>query len=302
MEVNMSSIFEQIQQTDLDYIIVKTTSYGPFAEDLFFLIKAGEKLWEIPHSQSEGIMKWFETIPNLNYLELIKSMGCVSDHLFVIYRKSGYPALDEETLLVRLEKFLSRISTMDPEQINKVKDKLLFFYESFERTYHNLEHIHQCLWELDQVNDFSLDKATVELAIWFHDLVYDPTSKKNEERSQSLMKQMLSEFVNTDILDRASQIILGETLSLEGLIFHDIDFAILGQSTVDYQIYLQNIMEEFIDVPRIVFYIRRKKLLKGLLKDKIYLTETFNERYEESAIANINRELEKWPYRVLPAL
>ena len=56
-------------------------------------------------------------------------------------------------------------------------------YAEPHRAYHNLTHISQCLAEFDQVRHITGNPEEVELAIWFHDLIYDPHAKDNEAQS-----------------------------------------------------------------------------------------------------------------------
>src|SRR4051812_20768490 len=51
------------------------------------------------------------------------------------------------------------------------------------RHYHTLTHIVACLDELDVVRPLCRDADAVETALWYHDLVYDPSRADNEERS-----------------------------------------------------------------------------------------------------------------------
>ena len=62
-------------------------------------------------------------------------------------------------------------------------DALLAAYSEKHRHYHTIKHIDHCLRELDGAKSLAHDPAEVELALWFHDAIYDPHSSKNEERS-----------------------------------------------------------------------------------------------------------------------
>lgn len=82
--------------------------------------------------------------------------------------------------------------------------------------------------------------------------------------------------------------------------FFDIDFSILGQRELEYNAYKQNIRLEYIQIPSLIYYFKRKSFLKKLLQKKIYQTQWFSERYEEQAIKNIKHELSEMPFKILP--
>jgi predicted metal-dependent HD superfamily phosphohydrolase len=60
---------------------------------------------------------------------------------------------------------------------------LVKFYGESHRAYHTLEHIEDCLDALDQAKDELDNVDQVELAIWFHDIIFAPGQADNEERS-----------------------------------------------------------------------------------------------------------------------
>ena len=59
-------------------------------------------------------------------------------------------------------------------------------YDAPFRQYHNLHHILECLRLCDEVSSLLVDRDAVELALWFHDAVYDTGSSTNELRSAEL--------------------------------------------------------------------------------------------------------------------
>lgn len=55
-----------------------------------------------------------------------------------------------------------------------------------DRHFHNLDHIRDCLRHFDEVAPLLADPDAVELALWFHDAIYDPGDPTNERRSAEL--------------------------------------------------------------------------------------------------------------------
>jgi len=56
-------------------------------------------------------------------------------------------------------------------------------YAESQRHYHNQQHIAECLAEFDAARHLAQQPVALELALWFHDAVYDPKAGDNEEQS-----------------------------------------------------------------------------------------------------------------------
>jgi predicted metal-dependent HD superfamily phosphohydrolase len=59
-------------------------------------------------------------------------------------------------------------------------------YDEPFREYHNLRHILDCLRLCDEIGPLLVDRDAVEIALWFHDAVYDRGASTNELKSAEL--------------------------------------------------------------------------------------------------------------------
>jgi predicted metal-dependent HD superfamily phosphohydrolase len=306
----MRKNYTDLKPEDVDYILVKTTSGGPWTDDVFFLVfsEGTDSFWEIPQSSHREFLDWIKTFPDVNMEQFMKSMGCTEDRIFILYRGPKHPVLSERnknSLKKRLLDFLIGNFNGSAENLTEISENIFKSYEENYRHYHNLEHIQHALWELDQIENQNINKKHIELAIWYHDVIYSQSSKTNEADSAQKMKIDLDPLNTSINLHEVYDMILanpykGKDLSETEKYFWDIDYSILGQRELEYMVYKQNIRLEYNRVPSLIFHFKRKAFLKNLLKRGIYQTQEFKQRYEAQALTNIKSELSKAPYKYIP--
>lgn len=91
------------------------------------------------------------------------------------------------------------------------------------RHYHTLNHIRYCLDRLDEVRELVQDAEAVELALWFHDVVYDASADDNELRSAFLFDSRLGVHLPTRRANRIHAMIMA-TVHPSGATCHDAQF------------------------------------------------------------------------------
>lgn len=167
-------------------------------------------------------------------------------------------------------------------------------YSEPHRAYHNRLHIDECLQELDRVRGEARNPLAVELAIWFHDVIYDPRAHDNEEQSARFASECLKE-ASKELVRHVSKLILITKTHEPGYIddgslLVDIDLSTLGKPPERFSRFESGIRTEYSWVPADVYRQKRVEILEGFLKrDRIYLTDTFRERYEDAARRNLSK-------------
>jgi predicted metal-dependent HD superfamily phosphohydrolase len=78
-----------------------------------------------------------------------------------------------------------------PADAYPVFDLLVAAYSAPDRHYHNLEHLAEMFRVAARLTLITDDPSAVQLAVWFHDAVYDPRASDNEARSADLAATLL---------------------------------------------------------------------------------------------------------------
>ncbi len=177
-------------------------------------------------------------------------------------------------------------------------EELLSLYGERERAYHNAVHIVHVLRELDRARSFLEDPEQVELALWYHDAIYNTQEKGNEEKSAELAQQRLRRAgLDFSFIDGVTALILATKHQAlphtqDGRFLVDMDLSILGKNEKEFDEYERDIREEYSWVLDDLFKEGRSKLLHSFLeRESLYSTDFFRQRYEEQARMNIKRSL-----------
>ncbi len=171
-------------------------------------------------------------------------------------------------------------------------------YSEPHRAYHTLQHIGHCLDELEQARDLAVNPDAVELALWYHDAIYDTKAKDSEERSAALAVEMVR---NASLPDNLGQSVTNLIMATKHAatpsdsdvqLLVDIDLSILGQAEEGFDEYERQVRKEYEWVSEDAFVAGRSAILKSFLeRSDIYATQFFRDKYETQARRNIARSL-----------
>jgi len=199
--------------------------------------------------------------------------------------------------LERWSRFWGRLEADgNPEPVYRLLSDL---YAEPQRAYHTLRHLTHCLDELEDARHLAEHPNDVEMALWFHDAIYDPKSKDNEQKSAELAQRIAQEARLPEAFGtRVAALILatrhhGLPEGADARLLVDIDLAILGRPRGEFDDYEANIRKEYLFVPWPEYRPARSAVLRSFLdRTAIYGTEFFQNKYESRAKANLERSLE----------
>lgn len=168
-------------------------------------------------------------------------------------------------------------------------------YTAPGRYYHDLAHIEDCLAVLAGVGDLSTaEHEILTEAIWWHDVVYDPTRSDNEELSAELAEAKLRPDLRQEVgrLIRLTKTHRVEPSDRLGAILVSIDLSTLGAEPARYDAYAAAIRREFAHVADDDYRAGRAKVLREFLSRPVIFPDAgLAARYDRQARDNVAREL-----------
>lgn len=173
-------------------------------------------------------------------------------------------------------------------------------YAEPHRHYHTRSHLAQIFELFEENRLFIRDPAAVIGAIFFHDVIYDPVSAKNEDESAlHAVRNLAALGAPVPFCARVAHLIRMTASHKpargddDAALFLDMDMAILGAPAAAYDRYAQQVRMEFEPHfgPQAYIHGRLQKFIAPVLAtDRIFMTPLMHDRYEAQARINIQRE------------
>ncbi|WP_244135279.1 MULTISPECIES: hypothetical protein [Burkholderia] len=193
------------------------------------------------------------------------------------------------------ERFVALWSCSGGAHAEDVYRMLARCYTEPARHYHTLVHVRRCLRQLDLARESIPEPDAVELALWFHDVIFVPGAKDNEQNSADWFQRRAAGRIRA--CDQIGAMILATTHSgiaagLDTRFVCDIDLAVLGASRGQFREDGRRLRAERPDLDDRAYDLHERAILRGLLvRPRIYLTDFFYTRCERQARRNLNWRL-----------
>jgi len=168
------------------------------------------------------------------------------------------------------------------------------------RYYHDRKHVSACLQWLDRCRTKMHHPHEVELAIWFHDAIYQPFAQDNERQSAIWADKFLQQNgAGAEVRRRLEALIMatehrGKPESSDESLLLDIDLAILGTPAEDYAAFETAVRLEYAQVLWPVYRERRMQVLANFLsRPALYSNEPFVAELSAQARCNLNWAIQR---------
>jgi len=172
-----------------------------------------------------------------------------------------------------------------------------------QRHYHTWAHVEALLGHYQRWKAEFHRPEPVLWALYWHDAIYDPAARDNEEQSARLLEHDAAGHLTAGDLAFAATIVratathtvpdgLAEHDAADLSLFLDLDLSILAAPRPVYDRYEQDIRAEYAFVPEERFRAGRSAILKGFLqRERLYFTPLAHREWEEAARANLARAI-----------
>ena len=176
--------------------------------------------------------------------------------------------------------------------------QLVAAYQQPQRKYHTLEHLRECLARFEPVLDLAPHPGEVELALWFHDAVYEVRGQDNELQSAEWARRSaLAGGASAESAGRIHALIMATRhdalpAGADEQLLVDVDLSILGAAPERFDEYEHQVQAEFAWVPGWMFRSKRRAILDGFLaRPFIFHTAHFRAALESQARENLRRSI-----------
>lgn len=190
--------------------------------------------------------------------------------------------------------FCNRVGISSSDEYGNV---IYASYGAPDRHYHVLEHIDSMLQAFDSCRHRFVHPDEVEYAIFMHDIIYDMRANDNERRSAELAADWIvrsTARLDTSVVQELvmATVHKDQPTNEDARLLVDIDTMVFAGEWSAYLRYASAIRLEYAWVPEAVYRSERARILKRFLgKERVFLTDLFDDAAEERARENILHEI-----------
>lgn len=182
---------------------------------------------------------------------------------------------------------------------DSVYDDLVACYGEAHRRYHTLHHIDDCLERFDGVEHLPPDPCAVELALWFHDVIFAAPARDNERRSAQFYLERSAGAAPRFCRRVCSMIIasnhVGAMSRPDESYMRDIDLAGFGHPWPSFRATTDVVRAEYLHLSDAQFAAGMSSFFAILLaRRSIFHSEHFRNACEATARANIAGLRAEW--------
>lgn len=184
------------------------------------------------------------------------------------------------------------LASADDESAD-VHARLVESYSEPQRFYHTLGHIEHCLSLFDKISAELQNPEALELAIWFHDVIYRPGAKDNEQLSADQFMALTRNIFSNNVRDTVYQHIMAtvhdgsEFENADTNYMLDIDLSSFGRPWPEFIQDSDNLRLEMGDLSDEVFYKRQASFQNRLFsRPRFFRSKYFYDHFESQAKQN----------------
>jgi predicted metal-dependent HD superfamily phosphohydrolase len=181
-----------------------------------------------------------------------------------------------------------------------IHQRLVDAYNEPQRRYHTLPHIDHCLSLFDQCKSLTANPDALEIAVWFHDVIFEPGKRDNEALSARLYAELSVDVHDNEFRELVGRLIMatlhdGSSLDdSDAGYMVDIDLSSFGLPWEEFLRDSQHLRAECPQLSDAEYYRRTGKFQACLLaKPHFYVTDFFCQRYEKQARDNLAKYFEQ---------
>ncbi len=180
---------------------------------------------------------------------------------------------------------------------SEVFERLLERYREPHRCYHTPDHIRHCLEQFDLARGDLHDPDAVELALWFHDAIYETPGPDNEVRSAEWFRSVARSDLDAALCEHVYAMIMvtvhpSQPVDADERIVVDIDLSSFALPWERFKRDSEAVRREMQHMTDDEFFSGQIRFLESLLnRGSFFCSPFFKRRSEAAARDNVTRYL-----------